>query len=85
MLLSLILSSRFRDGVVGTGGRGKVEGIAGKDEDFTCLPCTLVIWGEEEEGLTGLSRGDAVKGIGSGLCLSLSEEMSFAFGVEVII
>lgn len=84
MLLSLILSSKFRGGVVGTGGRGKVEGIAGKDEDFTCLPCTLVIWGEEEE-LTGLPRGDAVKGIGSGLCLSLSEEMGFAFGVEVII
>lgn len=36
LLLSLILLSRFRDGVVGAGGRGKVEGIAGKDEDFTC-------------------------------------------------
>ena len=38
LLLSLILSSRFGDGVVGTGGRGKDEGIAGKDEDFTCAP-----------------------------------------------
>jgi hypothetical protein len=79
--LSLILSSRFRGGVVG--GRGKVEGIAGKDEDFSCPPWTLVTRGEEEEGLTGLPIGDAMKGIGSGLCLS--EETGFAFGVEVII
>jgi len=82
LLLSLILSSRIRDGVVGTGGRGKVEGVAGKEEDFTCPPKTLVTGGEEE-GPTGLSIGDAMKGIGSGLCLS--EEMGFAFGVEVII
>ena len=72
----------FRDGVVGTGGRGEVGGIVGKDEDFTCPPCTLVTRGEEEEGMSGPSIGDAVKGIGSGLCLS--KEMGFAFGVEVI-
>jgi hypothetical protein len=83
-LLSLIASSRFRDGVVWTGGRGKVEGIAGKDADFSCRPETLVTRGEDNGALIGLSIGDAVmKGIGSGLCLS--EEMGFAFGVEVII
>ena len=35
LLLSLIVSSRFRDGVVGIGGRGKDEGIASKDVDFS--------------------------------------------------
>ena len=34
---------------------------------------------------TALSMGDAVKGIGAGLCLCLSEERGFALGVEVII
>ena len=33
---SSCLLLRFRDGVVGTGGRGEVESIAGKDEDFAC-------------------------------------------------
>jgi len=80
LLLSLILS-RFRDGVVGR--RGGVKGIEGKDEDFTCTPWTLVTWGEEDAGPTGLSIGDAMKGIGSGL--RLSEEIGIAFGVEVII
>lgn len=74
MLLSLIVSSRFRVGVVGTGGRDEVEGIAAKGVDFTC-PSSITR--EEEDG------GDAVKGIGSGLCLSV--EMGFVFGVEVII
>ena len=77
MLLSLILSSRFRGGVVGRGG--KFECIAGRDEP----PWTLVTREEEEEGPTGPPIGDAMKGIGSGLFLS--EEMGFAFGVEVII
>ena len=36
LLLSLIVSSRFRDEVVGTGGRGK--GVAGKDVDLSCRP-----------------------------------------------
>jgi hypothetical protein len=81
LLLSLIVSSGFRDGVVGTGGRGKDEGIAGKGVDFTCP--SSVTRGKEDGGLSGLSIGDAIKGIGSGLCLS--EEMGFVFGVEVII
>ena len=82
MLLSLVVSSSFRDGVVGTGGKGKDEGIAGNDVDFSC-PWTSVTRREDSRGLSGLSIGDAVKGIGSGLCLS--EEMGFVFGVEVII
>ena len=44
---------------------------------------SLVVHSCMWRGPTGLSIGDAVKGIGSGLCLS--EEMGFAFGVEVII
>lgn len=83
MLLSLIVSSRFRVGVVETGGRGKDEGIADNDVDLSRRPYTFVTRGEDDGGLTGLSMGDATNGIESGLCLS--EEMGFAFGVEVII
>ena len=47
------------------------------------LSIDFVYTGEDNRGLTGFSIGDAVKGIDSGLCLS--EEIGFAFGVEVII